>query len=259
MKKIIIAILILTTAVCKAQIGIRPGLMFVNSAAPAVFIPTDTAGCKLWSETYFITGLVDGDPISSLFDSSGNFNHLVNTGSNRPIYETNEINGYPVARMTAASSQFFNLTAPISSARPLTYMFLYKKAGAGSIFPAISSSAWDANELPAYYDYSDGNAYFGNNGGSQVKTISAGFTSYTTVTVIASATLDSVFVNGTNVTVTDIAPSFVGIGSFDLIGRLVGTLYATGDLVGVIIYDHALTTAGRVSNENRWRTKYAHY
>ena len=47
----------------------------------------------LWLDATNISGYSDGDPIDAWPDSSGNLNHGEQTGSSRPTYETNVING----------------------------------------------------------------------------------------------------------------------------------------------------------------------
>jgi hypothetical protein len=75
--------------------------------------------------------LVDGDPVSVWPDSSGTGHDATQSGSNRPIYKTNVINGKPVIRFASASSQFFNI--PVISATGPWTSFAVVKVTSGNL------------------------------------------------------------------------------------------------------------------------------
>ena len=63
------------------------------------FSPLRLAGCIFWAEADQITGLVDGDPVTTWFDLSGNGNNPTqSTASKKPTYKTNIVAGKPVVR-----------------------------------------------------------------------------------------------------------------------------------------------------------------
>lgn len=80
-----------------------------GGAAP--FAPTDIAGLQEWFAADSITGLSDGDPVSTWPDDSGNARDATQAGGARPTYKTNILNSLPVVRFSAASSQRMVFTA----------------------------------------------------------------------------------------------------------------------------------------------------
>ena len=71
-----------------------------TAAAPPPWLPTDEGeGCKLWVRPEGIIGLVDNDPIGTWPDDGVIGNDLIETiEAQKLTYQTNEINGYSVAR-----------------------------------------------------------------------------------------------------------------------------------------------------------------
>jgi hypothetical protein len=70
-----------------------------NAAALSSFLgPTSVAGLLAWYKGDGIVGYLDGDYLNSWVDSSGGGNLLDSTGfgTERPLYQTNELNGLPV-------------------------------------------------------------------------------------------------------------------------------------------------------------------
>src|SRR4051812_27783985 len=60
-----------------------------------------------------LTPVADGTAVSTWADASGNSHDATQSGSNRPVYKiaANGINGRPVVRFTAASSQYMQTAA----------------------------------------------------------------------------------------------------------------------------------------------------
>ena len=71
---------------------------FRGCLASMTFSPSDISGLGLWLDAGTITGLSDGDAISTWNDLSGAGRNATGSGSARPTYETNELNGKPVVR-----------------------------------------------------------------------------------------------------------------------------------------------------------------
>ncbi len=70
--------------------------------------PPDKSGLCVWFKADAISGLNDTDPVSTWPDSSGVFAAATQTGSNRPVYKTNQLNGRPVVSFTSSSSQYMS-------------------------------------------------------------------------------------------------------------------------------------------------------
>ena len=65
----------------------------------AGFSPKDVGGLKLWLAADRLTHLIDGDPVGSWIDASGNGNDVTQaTATNKPTFKTGILNGKPVVR-----------------------------------------------------------------------------------------------------------------------------------------------------------------
>lgn len=73
----------------RRPIGVSPGV-------PSPFTPRSLSGLKLWLPADRISGLVDGDPVATWGDLSGQGNHATQgTGAAKPLFKTNIANGRP--------------------------------------------------------------------------------------------------------------------------------------------------------------------
>ena len=100
----------------------RYDLSGVTTPNKKLFSPTNVPyRCQLWMDASQISGLNDGDVVSTWYDQSGANRDLSQpTAAYKPIYKTNIINGLPVVRfdgsndtMLAANSGVLNLTGPM--------------------------------------------------------------------------------------------------------------------------------------------------
>lgn len=57
--------------------------------------PLEISGCNLWFDATQVTGLVDGDPVTTWDDKSTANNDLAPATANRPLFKTNVIFGHP--------------------------------------------------------------------------------------------------------------------------------------------------------------------
>ncbi len=63
------------------------------------FSPSDIAGLAAWYDASYITGLVDGDPVTTWADRSGLGRDVTQaTAGKKPLYKTAIVNGKPVVR-----------------------------------------------------------------------------------------------------------------------------------------------------------------
>ena len=80
-------------------IDTRVLLNWDNDGNFPVLLPTDISGCILWLAAHRITGLNDGDAVTTWSDLSGSGNDATQaTASLKPIYRTSIINGRAVVR-----------------------------------------------------------------------------------------------------------------------------------------------------------------
>lgn len=72
-------------------------------------VPSDVTGLRGWWKADAIVGLSDGEGITTWEDSSASNNDAAES-TNKPTYQTNEVNGLPCVRFASASSQKFNIS-----------------------------------------------------------------------------------------------------------------------------------------------------
>lgn len=116
------------------------------NAAIRPFDPLSVAGCKGW---WRVDGgcdvSADAALIGTIYDRSGNGNHLVQaTATNKPSYETAELNTYAVARFDGVDN--FITGALTAIAQPLTFIGVMKQ------------NAWTADGIPLSLGTAGGDA-----------------------------------------------------------------------------------------------------
>lgn len=103
--------------------------------APVGFSPLQLPGLKLWLDASQITGLVDGDPVATWSDLSGNGNHATQaTGSKKPTIQTVTVNGrtFRVVRTDGVDDYLATLAFSVALSQPTTH-FLVVSVRAGSV------------------------------------------------------------------------------------------------------------------------------
>jgi hypothetical protein len=72
-------------------------------------VPSDLSGLRLWLKADALTGLADGDPVTTWTDSSGNaFNPAQATTAKKPLYKTSILNGLPIVRFDGIDDVLLN-------------------------------------------------------------------------------------------------------------------------------------------------------
>ena len=95
------------TAVASNSFGATGTSAVINITATSLFTSNNLA---LWLRADAVTGVANSNGISSWSDLSGRGNNgTQTTSSNRPIWITNALNGYPVVRFNTTSNQWFDL------------------------------------------------------------------------------------------------------------------------------------------------------
>ncbi len=112
-----------------------------GAAAAAVPTPGQVSGLVGWWRASTLA-LADGDPISSFTDGSGSGNHLTASGTARPTFKTNIVNGLAVARFDgvndAMSVATFN---PGATAALTVFAVLSATSGGDRIVAELSDNA----------------------------------------------------------------------------------------------------------------------
>ncbi|HVU80034.1 MAG TPA: hypothetical protein VHD37_01585 [Candidatus Paceibacterota bacterium] len=104
----------------------------------SAFVPSDVSGLVEWLDASQITGKADGDSVATWTDASGNGYDATAVGGS-PTYQTNILNGRPVLRFVAASSQKMRAHPTVNT--PYTLFVVARLNGGsngrilGSIYP----------------------------------------------------------------------------------------------------------------------------
>jgi len=259
------------------------GTIAKNDYGEAPAQPDKISGLKLWLKADAITGLSDGQAVSSWSDSSSNVHSAIQTDVNKkPIYKTNIINGNPVVRFDGADD-VLGLVDNTGVAMSNVTMFVVHKMSSGATGNAyypITLGAGD-NVTGHYTGFETRNAPGGNSadicdvfGGyandarATLTNISAFdewklWSSVSTGTIhntkmYSSGSPATMSTTGSNVSLTVYAGNSDGTG-FGGVGGVPSTLSNAaykGDIAEVIAYSTALSTADLKSVEVYLRNKY---
>lgn len=221
-------------------------LKFAPSRAVVPFSPTQIAGLQLWTNPETLTGLNDGDPISSWADASGNSRNFTAAGAARPTYKTNILNGKAVARFDGIANAMS--TGAFTFNQPETVFLVLK-------FPFSGDNTW-------FLDGAGGFAVMGllQFGATQVQqfaglgsaqaTLSNGFH---ILTLLYNAASSYIRVDGTQTNTNPGASNAGGV----ILGAFGGiAAFAASDIAEVIAYNVMLTAPQRTQVETYLSNKY---
>jgi hypothetical protein len=255
------------------------------------FDPTKIAGLQGWWDSQKITGLNNGDLISSWPDSSGNNNHALGTAGSKPTYFTNALTrdirlrlliplllstgaiedeerageiadamtlGKPVVYFQGGA--WMTLTTPIPATAPWTTIAVM---GANTYYQicALSNNGsftgWD-NVLNA--GPGDGTAYIEFNDGFTTYTspgvLNGGFKFYV-ITVVNAGSTRNIYVNGVDQLPLSGSAYSNGANPFHRIGVKDGLeVNSIGFMAEVVHYNSALSKTDRSNVEKYLGDKY---
>lgn len=207
------------------------------------------AGMSLWLKADSLA-LSDGDPVSTWADESGNGYDATNTGTARPTFKTNILNGKPVIRfdgtndclntsLTYGTSASIILVATPSAQSNSYVLGTDGGGGAPAIISGFSSKAFE------YYNPSDR------------ETIATSATGFHLVEVLknSSTSLKGYF-DGTEA--FSITPAAALANALRIAASNVGD-YFNGDIAELLIYPSALSDADRETVEAYLNDKYSIY
>lgn len=212
------------------------------------FTPASITGLKLWLAADRITGLVDGDPVGTWSDLSGQGNHLTQaTGSKKPTYKVGIQNGLPVARFDGVDDVLkatsFTLTQPHT-------VFAVLKIRAA----ALNAYLWDGNTTDASSAYQSVagslRMYAGSNGPIQA----LGTTNFHVLCAIYNNASSQLYLDGgTPATGTTGTNNPAG---FTLGARGSGSGFSTIDVAEVAVYSGALVSSDAARLASYASSKY---
>lgn len=221
-----------------------------------------------WLKADAITGLVNGAAVSAWTDSSGNgFNATQGTASRRPTYVTGAMNGLPVVRFNAASSNYLSFNRPVEDDFTIFCVFRSSQGfGTGTQF--YQGAGLVNGEVPfTVNDFGmslNTNGYvLAGTGNPDVTIVSSnsGFNNNqphivtfkrTRSTGALELLVDGVAqgtTTGGNQSLTSVSQLVIGTQQ-----TLIN--YLTGDIAEVKIYDSALSPTDRAAEDNALKCKY---
>jgi hypothetical protein len=231
-------------------------------ARPPAFTPQEVAGLKLWLKADALTGLGDGDPVSTWTDSSGGGNHATGSGASRPAYRTGVLAGAPVLRFDGADDRLAlpNLLAGASAATALFVCRVVNDPPALTARTAPPLANFGNNGFSAdHYPFTDGVIYhdFGSNARKTVGDPAASLASWHVAAFRSAANDWKAWLNGSLLFAT--ASNTVGFGTAPNLGAaegLNGPFFFDGDLAEVVVYNAALSDDDRQRVERYLGGKY---
>jgi hypothetical protein len=219
----------------------------------AAFSPSDESGLWMWLKADAIVGLSDGDPVTTWEDSGTGDHDATSSGSNRPTYQTAELNSLPVVRFTNAAVSFLNLE-DMSGLTEGEMFIVFKNttdppsAGTGRVYD-IGSSA-DVSHHP----FTDGSVYddFGTTVRKSCGNPATSLASFVTYNVWSATNDWAAEINGSAFFST--GTNTVGFAASPVLG-----VAFEGDIAEIIVYDHKVSGTVRGNVRGYLQTKYAHY
>jgi hypothetical protein len=188
-------------------------------------------------------------------DQSGRTNDATQASNpNEPLLVTNVLNGKPVVRFGASSSQYFNLPNVLVGTTQAEAVVVLKVA---TNVPAVTRSLWKFGTYGATTSYPNSsgqiNDDFGNNAMRFVGVPAQPLNQYHVYDVASAPNLWSAWVNGILQT-TSTANTYAS-NSAPTLGY--GTAYFDGDIAEVLIFNRALSSAERDSLNQYLNSRYS--
>jgi hypothetical protein len=221
------------------------------------FDPRTIPSVKLWLDASRITGLVDGDPVGTWSDLSGNgFDLAQATGSKKPTYKTGIQNGRPVVRFDGVDDALTRASRFVTSGN-FTVLIAFKSTAANSRLLLQGTGA--SSSFIGVFTASQKLSVLAD--GTTIATGSATLStsSWYTVSLVydAAASPKTVaYVNGTQDLTQNLSANYTG-DKTALGANVTESSFLTGDVGEVIICTTALSAADRQRAENYLRSRWA--
>ena len=220
------------------------------------------AGAALWFDASQITGLADGDSVTTWSDMSGNTRHATQSGAGtlKPTYKTNIIGGKPILRFVAASSQRLDIDGTMAIGASTTFVVFRTAATVPNFQSAINfyqsgSVRWSfgANAIE-----SNRNGWAGTNASTALTQPSGAFSTDSAYvqTWKKTSTQWTIYRNGTAGTAINDSSSATAAASGVGYERGFNSYYFNGDIAEIIVYSSALSDANRQAVEAYLSAKY---
>lgn len=178
-----------------------------------------SAGAVAAYDARFISGLSDGDNVSTWPSRTGTNDATQSTVGNQPNYETNEINGQPVVNFTSANSDRLDISITVPNSLTIVAVHRRNTTGIHTInFSSTATVGGAGQSRYGFWWFNDNIIY--TRFASSFQTFSPAQTR--TGSVVVSVTKDStttsqVYLNGSTFRAAITPPT--STSSFDRIGR----------------------------------------
>lgn len=236
--------------------------LYPSGSSVADSIPIPTTDLYQWFKADAITGLSDGNLVTTWADSSGNSRDATqSTATNQPSYQTNEINGLPVVRFDGVDNFF---TLPTMAALTAAEYFIVVRLVQATPDP-VNAGLWDIGSdfvNPTIFPFVvDGNIYdqFGTTSRKTTGNPVPSFQNWNIYSVISVTNEWTNFFNGTQLFTT--GTNTVGFSATPTLGKSgghgSGDFYLEGDVPEMIGYSAKLSADDRASVLSYLTTKYA--
>ncbi len=262
MKKFLIIIAALLFNVSAfAQWGV---LLSASRNSSAAFTPASISGLVLWLKADQITGLSDGDPVSTWLDQSGVGNDGTSSGSNRPIYKTNIQNSLPAVRFITTPTWIRGVIS-VTGTTVSVFVVSTLNSGSANFGRFVSLAATSTNDFndtkyaaALLRDGSNQGLAAYRNSELSVKSIPAYATAFSAASVF-DGTNQTTYVNNVATGSPQASSGSFTISAYSLgenLGASSGAL--SGDIFEVCVYTGALSSTDRANllayAQSKWGT-----
>lgn len=231
----------------------------------ASFSPSDITGLAGWWKADAITGLVDGDPVTSWPDSSAGARNMTQaTSAKKPIYKTAIANGQPVVRFDGVDDLLLTASVVTATTTNVTLVLVVKQSsttgtsctplqngnggiGGGGYGIAVDSDTNKKGMLRGGVAWD--NSTTNEDTSWDVLVLSRGATNWRLWSKGTLLAPDPLTVGNPNVPATQTL-----MGIHDAAGG--GNKYLNGDIAEALIYSAAISDADRDALETHLGAKY---
>lgn len=235
--------------------GVEIGTGGLNLILPA-FSPTDIAGLQLWLDASQITGLVDNEPVTTWVDASGNNRNAASSGTSRPLYKTNVLNGKPVLRFDGANDY---MATPNVLNTDIHTIFVIAKANGTEEDIIGSGSLISGDILIMRFTNLFRGHFWTNNSPNAVDSVGTETAAWTLYNQEVNSAQIITRRNGIQDNAANIVGTKQGVTRPIIVGNRTGVYsggFLNGDVAEVIVYNTALSTENRQLLETYLMTKY---
>jgi hypothetical protein len=222
--------------------------------------PFDATGLWSWLKADAITGLSDGDPVTTWEDAhTSNHDATQSTSASKPTYKTSILNSLPVLRCDGTDDY---LVLPDASALTAGTGFVVVKLVADPPASDPKTGLWDfgTEDTRDHYPYTDGTVYdgFGSSARKTTANPAASLASWRIYTVLTKSGEWTSWVDETQLFTT--ATNTVAFNSTPYLGRGQSSgsnAWLDGDMAEFLLFDSDIGSTRRTEIWDYLQAKYA--